>query len=185
MIEAAAAGDALATERLFPIVYAELRRMAGGLMNQERSSHTLQPTALVNEAYLKLLGGEDRGWDTRAHFFGAAARAMRCILIDYARKAQTKRREAGDPADMTGLPTLASGPAGSNAAAQLLAVDVALDTLIKRDRRQHDVVMLRFFGGLSIEQTALALGISAGTVKNDWTYARAWLMREIDRANHA
>ncbi len=136
IIAAAAAGDSQATERLFPIVYAELRRMAGGLMNQERGSHTLQPTALVNEAYLKLLGSDDRGWDTRAHFFGAAARAMRCILIDYARKAQVRHREHGDPADMSGLPNLSDGPAGAGAATQLIAVDAALETLITRDRRQ-------------------------------------------------
>lgn len=175
LMHAAARGDTLATERLFPLVYAELRRIAGSLMNRERGSHTLQPTALVNEAYLRLVGSADEGWDTRAHFFGAAARAMRQILIDHARR--VKARPTPEAAI---VPSLDSSRPQDRAAEDLLALDTALVELQGRDRRQHDVVMLRFFAGLTVEQTATALGISESTVKSEWTYARACLLHSVD-----
>ncbi len=179
LIESAAAGDAAATERLFPLVYGELKRIAGGMMRGHGPS-TLQPTALVNEAYLKLVGSGDRGWETRAHFFGAAARAMRQILIDHARRVQARER-AMDRVEAE-LPTLESGADQGRAAEDLIAVDAAMGRLLARDERQHQVVMLRFFAGLTIEETSLAMGVSAGTVKSDWNYARAWLTREAAMA---
>jgi RNA polymerase sigma factor (TIGR02999 family) len=177
LIESAAAGDALATDKLFPLVYAELRRLAGGIMRGQGPS-TLQPTALVNEAYLKLVGGGERGWDTRAHFFGAAARAMRQILIDHARRVRTARN-AREHLKEAALPTLDSAADSERAAEDLLAVDAAMERLMARDQRQHQVVMLRFFAGLTIEETSLSMGLSTGTVKNEWNYARAWLTREV------
>jgi RNA polymerase sigma factor (TIGR02999 family) len=177
LIDAAAAGDPLATQRLFPLVYAELRSIAGSLMNGQ-PGQTLQPTALVNEAYMRLVGSGERGWDSRAHFFGAAARAMRQILIDHARRVQTARRALEHPAL---LPTLDSHAPQDRAIEEMLALDHAMQRLAQHDERQHEVVMLRFFAGLTIEQTAQALSLSPATVKNEWNYAKAWLMREIDR----
>ncbi len=184
LLNAASSGDPMATERLFPLVYEELRRIAGAMMARERGPgpHTLQPTALVHEAYLRLLGPGDISWQNKAHFFGAAATAMRRILIDRARhvKATGLPRAGVDPD--AALPTLDSKGGGERAADDLLALDVALDALRRRDERQHDVVMLRFFAGLTIDQTASALGLSSATIKNEWSYARAWLLREIERA---
>jgi RNA polymerase sigma factor (TIGR02999 family) len=182
LLEAAAAGDPLATERLFPLVYGELRRIAGALMNNERGSHTLQPTALVNEAYLRLVGSANQSWDARAHFFGAAARAMRQILIDHARRVKVRQNAAEA---LAAVPTLDSNGPQDRAADDLLSLDTAMDELLTRDRRQHDVVMLRFFAGLSVEQTAQALGLSASTVKNEWMYARACLMHRVEEARQA
>lgn len=182
----------ISTEALYPIVYDELRRLAGGLLHQERGPLTLQPTALVNEAYLRLLGkeGQTLAWESRAHFFGAAARAMRCILIDRARSARVARR---DRAGVTGLHAQAPGPTNnptdqaphSDHADDLLALDQALDELRQRDPRQHEVVMLRYFAGLSLEQTAQLLGTSMSTVKNDWSFARAWLLRRMSERGRA
>jgi len=187
LLDAAARGDPVATDHLFPIVYAELRRIAGGLMKGQNPG-TLQPTALVSEAYLKLVGGssggDEQGWDTRAHFFGAAARAMRQILIDHARRVKTARRERAEFSE-TALPTLDSHADQGHAAADLLQLDAALEKLLAKDPRQHQVVMLRFFAGLTIEQTALALSLSQSTVKSEWTFARAWLLREIERTRPA
>ncbi len=184
LLDAAAAGDTLATERLFPIVFDELRRVAAGLMNREAGPQTLQPTALVNEAYLRLVGSRDVPWNGRAHFFGAAALAMRRILIDRARHVRATRPKARPIPSDSMLPTLDSNtPASQDRAADdLLALDHALGALRQRDPRQHDVVMLRFFAGLTGEQTAEALGLSLTTVKNEWSYARAWLMREIEQS---
>lgn len=191
LLDAAAQGDPLATDRLFPLVYAELRRIAGSLMKGHNPG-TLQPTALVSEAYLKLVGGsgnsgpsgsEEPAWDTRAHFFGAAARAMRQILIDHARRVKTARRDSA-PLSETQLPTFDSHADAANhtrAADDLLHLDTALEKLAAKDPRQHQVVMLRFFAGLTIEQTALALALSQSTVKSEWTFARAWLLREVER----
>jgi RNA polymerase sigma factor (TIGR02999 family) len=182
LLAAAAAGDTLATDRLFPLVYAELRGIAASLMKGHNPG-TLQPTALVSEAYLKLVGHDPVSaptWDTRAHFFGAAARAMRQILIDHARRVKTARR---DPSELreSALPTLDSHADPARAADDLLHLDTAVEKLHAKDSRQHQVVMLRFFAGLTIEQTALALSLSESTVKSEWTFARAWLLREIER----
>ena len=186
LLRAAAEGDSRAGDALFPLVYEELRRIAGGLMRHERAGHTLQPTALVHEAYVRLVGAETT-WQNKAHFFGAAARAMRHILIDRARHVKAARALAGamPPEDM--LPTIGSTAPGSaaDAATDLLLLDSSMESLRVRDDRQHDVVMLRFFAGLTIEQTALAMGLSAGTIKNEWSYARAWLLREMERARGA
>jgi RNA polymerase sigma factor (TIGR02999 family) len=183
LLQAAAAGDTQASEALFPVVYDELRRIAGALMSRERAGHTLQPTALVHEAYVRLVGAETT-WQNKAHFFGAAARAMRHILIDRARHVKATRVKAGAIEHEDMLPTIDStAPGGvSDAAGDLLLLDTSMESLRQRDERQHEVVMLRFFAGLTIEQTALAMGLSTGTVKNEWTYARAWLLREMERA---
>ncbi len=183
MLQAAATGDTQASEALFPLVYDELRRIAGALMSRERAGHTLQPTALVHEAYVRLVGAETN-WQNKAHFFGAAARAMRHILIDRARHVKATRIKAGSVEHEDMLPTIDSTAPGavSDAAGDLLLLDSSMESLRSRDERQHEVVMLRFFAGLTIEQTALAMGLSTGTVKNEWTYARAWLLREMERA---
>ncbi|MFM9995552.1 MAG: ECF-type sigma factor [Phycisphaerales bacterium] len=193
LLDAAVGGDTLATERLFPLVYEELRRMAVALMGREKGGGrplTLQPTALVNEAYLRLVGGGGGGgaggkevpWNNRAHFFGAAALAMRRILIDRARHVRaTRPRQAGALHDGLTLPTLETDGPQDQAAEDLIALDKALTVLKGRDERQHEVVMLRFFAGLTIEQTSQALDLSPSTVKNEWAYARAWLMREVER----
>ncbi|QOJ01360.1 MAG: RNA polymerase subunit sigma [Phycisphaeraceae bacterium] len=190
LLSAAARGEAGATDRLFPLVYEELRRMAGALMSREARGHTLQPTALVHEAYVRLVGpGGDGGavsWENKAHFFGAAARAMRRILIDHARRVRAARSSAASGGEAGAeLPTLGSGVtgggvSGDRAADDLVLLDGALESLRTRDERQHEVVMYRFFGGLTIEQTAGVMGLSAATIKNEWSFARAWLLREMD-----
>lgn len=189
LLDAAAGGQARATEELLPIVYDELRRVAGALMAKEKPGMTLQPTALVHEAFLRLLGPSagSATWQNRAHFFGAAAIAMRRILIDRARHVRSGRvpttSAEADHIELAGELGSAARPGTSSAAGaeQLLALDEALQELAARDKRQHDVVMLRYFAGLTIEQTAEALGLSAGTVKNEWTYARAWLLHRMQK----
>lgn len=180
LLEAASAGREGATEALLPVVYDELRRLAAALMSRERPGQTLQPTALVHEAYLKLIGSAELNWQNRAHFFGAAARAMRQILIDRARRVKAARaaREAAEQEFL-----VEAGSFGSaNDADDLLALDRAMDDLRQRDERQHEVVMLRYFAGLTIEQTASAMQLSTGTVKNEWAWARAWLLRRMELA---
>jgi RNA polymerase sigma factor (TIGR02999 family) len=172
------------------VVYDELRRLAGSMMRNERSGHTLQPTALVHEAYLRLIGPAKVSWENRAHFFGAAALAMRRILIDRARHIQSTRVERNAaPISSAVLGAGAGAPSGAppsgidleRDADELVHLDGAMESLRRKDDRQHEVVMLRYFAGLTIDQTALAMGLSTGTVKNEWSYARAWLLREIDR----
>lgn len=187
LLDDAARGQAGATDQLLPIVYDELRRLAAGLMSKEKAGLTLQPTALVHEAYLRLLGPEGQAagggggptWQNRGHFFSAAATAMRRILIDRARHIKSARVNAlsTDTDQLVSTPDF--GPAQD--ADDLIALDQALEELAKRDQRQHDVVMLRYFAGLTIEQTAEALQLSTGTVKNEWTYARAWLLHQIEK----
>ncbi len=179
LLDAASRGQAQATEQLLPLVYDELRRLAGGLMSRERPGQTLQPTALVHEAYMRLLGSQPLTWQNRAHFFGAAATAMRRILIDRARHVKAARVKAV-AADVDALVS-ADGFGPGQDADDLIALDAALVELAARDQRQHDVVMLRYFAGLTIEQTAEALSISTGTVKNEWSYARAWLLHQIEK----
>ncbi len=180
LLKAASEGDASASERLLPLVYEELRRIAGALMQRERQDHTLQPTALVHEAYLRLLGGAEIEWKSKAHFFNASAQAMRRILIDHARRVQAVKR-SGAKGDSGVLLETPASVEPTKAAEELVELDTALDRLAMSDTRQHDVVMLRYFAGLTIDQTAEALGVSPATVKTDWAFARAWLMREIDR----
>ena len=171
-------GDAQAAEQLLPLVYDELRKLAAHRLASEKPGHTLQATALVHEAYLRLVGGEASplGWNGRAHFFGAAAEAMRRILVDNARRKRAVKR-GGDRrhVSLDGL-----DHAEQARPEQLLALDEALSRLAAEDSRKAELVKLRFFTGLSIEATAEALGISPATAKRWWTFARAWLLREVE-----
>ena len=171
------AGDAAAESRLVPLVYDELRRLARRYMRAERVDHTLQPTALVHEAYLRLAGQRKTSWQNRAHFFGVAAQLMRRILVDHARARQAEKR-GGSDANVTFDEALVLKPAQNP---DVLALDEALMRLAERDPRQSRIVELRFFGGLTEEEIAEVLGISPRTVKRDWTVARAWLYKEISK----
>ena len=170
-------GETAALERLTPLVYAELHRLAKRYMAGERSGHLLQTTALVNEAYLRLIDGENVQWQNRAHFFGLAAQLMRRILIDFARMRQREKR-GGDPLRVS-LSLAAEVPQERNA--DLVALDDALQALEKLDARQALVVELRFFAGLSLEETAEVLKVSVITVRRDWSSAEAWLYRELSK----
>ncbi len=163
-----------AREKLYERVYRELKAIAGAHLVNERPGHTLQATALVNEAYLRLVPGEEH-WQNRAHFFGSAARAMRCILVDYARRHRSLKR--GGEAERVTFLDLAIRVDEPDL--DLLALDEALDALAKDEPRLATVVNLRYFGGLSIGETAAMLGISLATVKRDWTFARAWLLERM------
>jgi len=174
-----AKGNEDAASRLIPLVYAELRRLAGSYMRRERRDHTLQPTALVHEAYLKLVEQRSVGWKSRAHFFEIAAQAMRRILVDHARGHLREKRGGGQrlvPIDEA----LVFAPEQS---LELVELDQALERLTNLDARQGKIVELRFFGGLTVEQTADLLGISPKTVKRDWSLAKAWLHGEL-KASH-
>lgn len=171
------AGDASALERLAPLVFEELHRRAEGFLRRERPGHTLQPTALVNEAYLRLVDQNRVRWHNRGQFFGIAAQMMRRILVDHARKRVAAKR--GDGAAVLPLDEAALAPVARHA--DLVALDDALSVLADLDARAARVVELRFFGGLSIDETAAVLGVSAATVKNDWSKAKAWLYRELRR----
>ena len=167
-------GDAGAEEELFTAVHGELRMLAGCFLRRERPGHTLQPTALVNEAYLRMLGSMGRDWTDHAHFFRVAARVMRRILVDYARQRTAAKRSALAP------PEIEAGMAISEEKlTAVLAVDRALRRLEKQDPRQAKIVEMRFFGGLTEEEISLILGTSARTVKRDWTAAKAWLKAEL------
>jgi RNA polymerase sigma factor (TIGR02999 family) len=180
LLDAIRAGDANASERLFPLVYEELRRIARARMAGLGPGQTLQATALVHEAYLKLLGPAKRidGWDDRAHFFGAAARAMRNILVDQARRRACAKRGGGAAA----VPLEGSdGDAAIEMPSfDLLALDEALHQLEAGDPSAYRVVMLRYFAGLNDEEAADVLGISVGTLRREWAYARAWLHRAMN-----
>jgi RNA polymerase sigma factor (TIGR02999 family) len=166
--------DALA--RLIPLVYRELRRLAGYYMRDERASHTLQPTALVHEAFLRLVGQNRANWQNRAQFMAVAAQLMRRILVDHARRRATSKRGGARVAlDETKL--YQGAPIGQ--AEEILAVDEVLDRLGRLDSQQARVVELRYFGGLSVDETAEAIGVSPRTVKRDWAMARAWLREEL------
>jgi RNA polymerase sigma factor (TIGR02999 family) len=169
-------GDDGALERLMPIVEAELRRLARGYMRRERREHTLQATALVNEAFLKLTGARHLRWQDRAHFLGIAARLMRRVLVDHAR-ARGYQKRGGDVRRVTLDETVLVSPAP---AIELLALDRALEVLAAADPRKGRVVEMRFFGGLSVEETAEVLHVSSDTVKRDWRLAKLWLLRELE-----
>jgi RNA polymerase sigma factor (TIGR02999 family) len=173
-------GNADAREALVPLVYDELRRIARHHLLRQRPDHTLQSAALVNEAYLRLAYQKSPQWQNRAHFFGVAAQAMRHILVDYARGRLAAKRGAGAPRF-----TLDTGIAlpeqGKKEEVDLVALDDALNTLSALDPRQSRVIELRFFGGLSIQDTAVVLGISPATVKREWAMARMWLHREMNK----
>jgi len=170
-------GNAQASEELLPLVYKELRRIAAHKMAGERSGHTLQPTALVHEAWLKLVESPAQSWQNRAHFFGAAAEAMRRILIDRARRKSRQRRGSGaEHLDADGIEIASPAPDD-----QLLALDDALDRFAALEPQQAELVKLRYFVGLKIEEAAEVLGISEATAKRWWAYARAWLFHEIGK----
>lgn len=171
LIDRARAGDETARDSFWRLVYGELRSLADRELAGERSGHTLQPTALVNEAYLRLAGKGPLLWESRAHFFGAAARAMRQVLVDHAR-ARGRKKRAGAPLDVSGV-----GVDGLDL--DLLSLDEALDRLEALDPRKARVVALRFFAGLSVREVARLLGVAAGTVSGDWKIAKMWLLREL------
>lgn len=170
LLQAATGGDGQAYEELVPLIYDELRAMADGQLRRERPDHSLQPTELVSEAYLRLADGAP-GFQNRAHFFGAAATAMRRVLVDHARRRAAEKR-GGDQRQVTfeDLALPAAEPS-----VDIVALDEALTALEAEDARLARVVEMRFFVGLSIEDTAERMGVSTATVKRDWTYARAWL----------
>ena len=170
-------GDEAALEQLIPLVHAELRRVARRRMGHERVGHTLQATALVHEAYLKLIDIRQVQWQNRAHFFAISSRLMRRLLVDHAR-ARGYQKRGGGARNVTLDEALI---VTSEKSGDLLAVDEALEALAARDRRKSQVVEMRFFGGLSVEETAEALHISIRTVKRDWTMARLWLLRELKK----
>jgi RNA polymerase sigma factor (TIGR02999 family) len=170
-------GDANAFDELAPIVYDELRKLARSHLRRERPGHTLQSTALVHEAYLRMIDQQNVSWQNRSHFYGIAAQMIRRILVDYARAKQTKKR--GEAAPKIAFED-ALGAHGSEDL-DLVALDDALKALAEIDPRQSRIVELRYFAGLSIEDTAEVLQISPATVKRDWTVARAWLKRELVR----
>lgn len=168
-------GDALALDRLAPIIYQELHRIARGYMARERPNHTLQTTALVNEAYVRLVDVRRVSWQDRAHFFAVCARAMRRILVDHARSRGYQKRGGGQEAlQLDDVMTVDGSPG-----AGILELDEALNRLAELDPRKGQVVEMRFFGGLTVEETAEALKISPETVMRDWKLARAWLYREL------
>ncbi len=170
-----AAGQDQALEKLVPLVYQELRALAACQLRGERRDHTLQPTALVNEVFLRLLDGREVAWQNRTHFFALAARMMRHILVDNARARLAEKR------DVVVVPLVLEGPFDPSPISDpaLLALDDALTSLKRMDPRQCRVVELRYFAGLTLEETAESLGISIATVKREWTMARAWLRREM------
>jgi RNA polymerase sigma factor (TIGR02999 family) len=183
LLKAWGRGDSAALDRLTPLVYERLRRIARGYMRNERPGHTLQATALVNEAFLRLFDARDLDWTDRTHFFAACARVMRRILVDAARSraavkrgGQADRLEHSTAIDLDQLPM-----PRTELSAQICALDDALSALARIDPRRAQVIELRFFGGLTVEETGQVLQLSAQTVMRDWRLARAWLARELSR----
>ena len=168
-------GNKAALDQLMPLVHRELRRLASSYLRKERSDHTLQTTALVNEAYLRLIDQHSVEWQNRAHFFGIASQLMRRILVDHARSRHVAKRGGG----ARHVPLDEAIVVSAQRAADVLALDEALRALAAIDQRKSRIVEMRFFGGLSIEETAEVLAVSPGTVMRDWTLAKAWLRREI------
>ncbi|MGH9661592.1 MAG: sigma-70 family RNA polymerase sigma factor [Bryobacteraceae bacterium] len=177
LLKAWSQGDMAALEKLTPLVYDELRRLAHRYMGRERAGHTLQATALVNEAYLRLVDASSVQWENRTHFFAVSAQVMRRILVDFARSRNYQKRGGGardvslDEALVVSL----------DRASEMVALDDALSALSAVDARKARVVELRFFGGLSVEETAQVLGVSVETVQRDWKLAKVWLLRELQR----
>ena len=170
-------GDQSALEKLVPLVYTELRRLASHYMGRERAGHSLQTTALVNEAYLRLVDYKRMQWQSRAHFFAVSAQLMRRILVEHARSRRHLKRGGGAP--LVSLEEAAVIAEGQDA--DLVALDEALESLALIDQRKSRVVELRFFGGLSVEETAEVLKVSPVTVMRDWSTAKAWLYRELSQ----
>ena len=174
MLQAWSDGDRAALDRLTPIVYDELHRLARGYMKRERPGHSLQTTALVNEAYMRLVDYKGMQWQNRAHFFAVSAQLMRRILVDHARRHNLKR---GGGVQHISLDE--TSMVGGDRAADLLGLDDAMDALARLDPRKVQVVEMRFFGGLTVEETAEVLKVSPVTVMRDWSTAKAWLYREL------
>jgi len=171
-------GDEAALEKLTPLVYRELHRLAAHYMRREKVEHTLQATALVNEAYVRLIDWKNVQWQNRGHFFGVAAQVMRRILVDYARsRCYDKRGGGARPMTLDEAP-----PVTDDKLAVLLEIDQALDRLAALDARRAQVVELRYFAGLSVEETAEALKVSPITVIRNWNFAKAWLLRELSKS---
>ncbi len=166
-----------ASDQLIGVVYDELHNLAIHYMRNEREGHTLQPTALVSEAYLRLVEGHDASWKDRAHFYGVAAQAMRRILVDHARRRSAAKRDGGQRVTIEAVEASTSG---SSQPLDLIALDDALTRLTQVNPRSAKVVELRFFAGLEVEDVAIALDTSPATVKRDWTFAKAFLQRELD-----
>ena len=175
LLVASRSGDLHARDELMPLVYQELHRLAHQYMSRERTGHTLQTSALVNEAFLRLADQKDVQWQNRAHFIGIAGQMMRRILVDYARNRGYAKRGGGAVQVSLDEELVVSDERG----AEVVALDDALQSLARLDERKSRLVELRFFGGLSIEETAEVLGVSPGTVMRDWTLAKAWLRREM------
>ncbi|MEM8961529.1 MAG: sigma-70 family RNA polymerase sigma factor [Acidobacteriota bacterium] len=184
LLDAWSDGDAEALERLIPLVVDDLRRIASGYLARERPGHTLEPTALVNEVYLRLVGRRQVSWDGRTQFFAGIAVIMRRILVDYARRRKAAKK-GGDAAQLSFDEQLDTrglwGPSIRDVDVDLVALDRALESLAEVDPRQARIVELRYFGGLTIEETARTLEISPTTVKREWHTARLWLLRALDQ----
>ena len=177
ILDAAQSGDPTAADQLLPLVYGELRRLAAAKMAHEAPGQTLQPTALVHEAYLRLIGSDNPHWNGRAHFFGAAAEAMRRILIENARRKRAARHGGGHA--KIGLQELEIATAAKDD--ELMAVHDALEKLAARDKQKAELVKLRYFVGLTTQEAAEVLGISVPTADRWWNFSRAWLFEEIER----
>ncbi len=177
----AAAGNAQAARELLPLVYRSLHDLAERRMRDERRGHTLQATALVHEAYMRLVDGHNVAWDNRAHFYAAAAEAMRRILIEHARRVGAKKRGGDRVREIASVADLAHEDTVSDA----LEIDAAIEALHQVDPRAASVVQLRFYTGLSIDETAAALGVAPSTVDREWRYARSWLLRRVQQSDEA
>lgn len=176
LLDAWSEGDSQALEELMPLVYDELHRMAKNYMHSQPSGHTLQTTALIHEAYLKLAGQKEKRFANRAHFFAVAARAMRHVLVNYANARRTRKRGG----DVKKIVSLESVPIVSNERAEeIVRLNDALESLLEQDERKGRVVELRYFGGLTVQETAEVLKISPETVTRDWNFAKIWLLREM------
>jgi RNA polymerase sigma factor (TIGR02999 family) len=171
-------GDRAAIDRLFPLIRAELHRLARRHLGHERKNHFMQPSSLVQEAFLRLLPGVDAGWRDRVHFFAVASQVMRHVLVDYARQKRREKRGGG----AVHIPVDAAVVLSPDQVEEIVGLDLALQRLAATDERKSKVFEMRFFGGLSVEEIAEVLGIAPNTVIRDWDFARAWLRRELGRA---
>jgi len=171
-------GDRTALDRLLPLIRAELHRLARRHLARERKDHSMQPSSLVQEAFLRLIPGVDAGWRDRAHFFAAASQVMRHILVDYARLRRREKRGGG----AFHIPVEAAVVLSPDQVEEIVSLDLALQRLAQTDERKSRVFEMRFFGGLSVEETAEVLGVAPNTVVRDWNFARAWLRRELSGA---
>lgn len=185
LVAAAGHGDRAAWDRLVPMVYAELKRLAAAQMRRERDGNTIQPTALVHEAFIRLFGQYQSEWNNREHFFGAAARVMRRVLVDFARNRRAVKRDGGARVGLESDGATRAVLEFDDRTADVLAVDDALRKLAEFSPDQARIVELRFFGGLSVEQAARVMGVSPATIDRGWRIARAFLLRELSAAEQS